>query len=83
MAHKAKRKLQKNKPEVWFVPVRGSYLPISRQGWLMYLPFIGYLILTLVAGVRYSSSTAIAVSIIILSWLAAGLVMTYVAAKKS
>lgn len=28
------------KKGVWFVRVRGSYLPASREGWLLYIPYI-------------------------------------------
>ena len=30
----------RNNKKKWFIAVRGSYLPSSRQGWLTYIPFI-------------------------------------------
>ena len=30
--------------KVWFKKVRGSYLPVSCQGWLIYVPFVGTLL---------------------------------------
>ncbi len=43
----AARKKQTKKPRkgAWFVRVRGSYLPVSWQGWLLYVPFT-YLIIS-------------------------------------
>ena len=31
---------KKSKGYPWFVKVRGSYLPRTREGWLTYIPFI-------------------------------------------
>lgn len=33
----------------WFIKVRGSYLPASREGWLTYLPLVTVGILLLIA----------------------------------
>lgn len=34
--------MSKKKTKIWFKRVRGSYLPSSTEGWLTYIPFIGY-----------------------------------------
>lgn len=34
----------KNNRKHWFQPVRGSYLPLSWQGWLLYVPYLVLLI---------------------------------------
>ena len=81
MARATKR--PKAKPEAWFVPVRGSYLPVSAAGWWTYLPFTAYLVFSLFAGIEDTSSTAIAILFIAPNWIAATAILTYVAARKS
>jgi hypothetical protein len=83
MAKKIKSKRAKAKSGAWFSPVRGSYLPVSAAGWWTYVPFIAYLIFSLVVGIRDTSSAAIAILFIVPNWVAAGIVMTYVANRKS
>jgi branched-subunit amino acid transport protein len=34
---------------VWFVRVRGSYLPVTKEGWLSYIPFAVLAVLPLKA----------------------------------
>jgi hypothetical protein len=78
-----KTKRPKAKPGAWFVPVRGSYLPASAAGWWMYVPFVAYLVFSLVAGINETSSKAVAVLFVVPNWVAATVVMTYIAARKS
>ena len=80
---KTKRKLPKLKPGAWFVPVRGSYLPYSPQGWLTYIPFTAYLVFTLIAGLNNTDSWQMATLFIVPNWVAAAAVMTWIAARKS
>jgi hypothetical protein len=40
MAQKKTHKAKVLKKRKWFIKVRGSYLPNSREGWLTYIPFI-------------------------------------------
>jgi hypothetical protein len=35
-----KNKLPKARKGAWFVSTRGSYIPVSWQGWLLYIPYI-------------------------------------------
>lgn len=35
-----KNKLPKARKGAWFVSVRGSFLPVSWQGWLTYVPYV-------------------------------------------
>lgn len=58
---KTKNKRLKAKPGAWFVSVRGSYLPASPAGWWTYVPFVAYLIFTLLVGVNNTSSLFIAI----------------------
>jgi hypothetical protein len=83
MRLKPKTKQPKPKPGAWFIPVRGSYLPASPAGWLSYVPFIAYLVFVLVGGLHETSSLARAVLFIVPNWVAAMVIMTYVAARKS
>jgi hypothetical protein len=73
----------KAKPGAWFVPVRGSYLPASAIGWLTYIPFAGYLILSLVIAARDLSSIGVAILFVVPNWIAAAAVMTWLARQKS
>jgi hypothetical protein len=77
------KKRPKVKVGAWFIPVRGSYLPASTIGWLLYLPFVAYLAFTLVICLNNTSSNATAVLFIVPNWVAAAAVMTYIAARKS
>jgi hypothetical protein len=81
MSKRTKR--PKAKRGAWFVPIRGSYLPASAEGWWIYVPFVAYLLFALVAGFNYTTSTAAAVLFIVPNWVAAAVVMTYIAARKS
>lgn len=63
--------------------VRGSYLPSSTQGKLTYIPYIAYLGFALVVGINASDSIAQAIFFIVPNWIAAVVVMTYVAAHNS
>jgi hypothetical protein len=67
----------------WFVKVRGSYLPNSWQGWLAYVPFIAYLLTVFIAVDRNSHSVSDTLYGIFPQWVAAAVVMTWVAANKS
>lgn len=77
------KKRRKAKPGAWFVPIRGSYLPISSAGWWTYVPFVTYLIFSVVIGISQTSSKALAVLYIVPNWIAAAAVITYIAARKS
>lgn len=80
---KQRPKRPKAKPGAWFIPVRGSYLPASTAGWLTYIPFVAYLVFTLAVGVNDTSSYAVAVLYIVPNWVAATVIMTFIAARKS
>jgi hypothetical protein len=69
--------------DAWFVPVRGSYLPIAWQGWLTYLPFVAYLVYSLFFAFDYTGNSLKAVLWIVPNWVAAAVVMTWIAKQKS
>ena len=83
MKRKTSRKLPKAKKGAWFVPVRGSYLPASPEGWLTYIPFTAYLVFTLIVGFRNTDTMSMAVLFVVPNWVAAAAVMTWLAARKS
>jgi hypothetical protein len=65
----------------WFTPIRGSYLPNSPAGWLTYVPFLAYLVFAMVVGWQQTNSTGMAVLFIVPNWVAASVVMTWIAAR--
>jgi hypothetical protein len=73
----------KRKKGAWFVAVRGSYLPVSWQGWLSYLPYIFYLVFSMEAAKYVTDSLLAAVLIIVPNWVAATIAMTWLARRTS
>jgi hypothetical protein len=80
MPKKTKSKVKKG---AWFVAVRGSYLPASWQGWLSYIPFVGYLAFSWHVAFWYTGTTPKAVLWIVPNWVAATAVMTWLAKRTS
>ncbi len=76
-------KTPKPKKGAWFVKVRWSYLPCSWQGWLTYIPFVAFLIGTLQLATRTESSIRGVLYIVFPEWVAAAVVMHWVASNKS
>ncbi len=73
----------KVKKGAWFVAIRGSYLPVSWQGWLTYLPFTAYLVFAVVMGWQQSNTVSKAILFIVPNWVAAAAIMTWVAKRTS
>jgi hypothetical protein len=67
----------------WFKKVRSSYIPISWQGWLSYLPYVAFLVLTYLYIMYSFGYSVMSLLIIIPNWVAAVAVMSWVASKKS
>lgn len=65
----------------WFKKVRGSYLPNSWQGWATYVPFIAFLVGSFLAVDRSSHSVSDTLLGIFPQWVAAAVVMTWIAAR--
>lgn len=74
---------KKSKRSKWFISVRGSYLPNSWQGWLTYIPFTAFLVAVALIGWHYSENHSVAVLYIIPNWVAAAVVMTWIAKRTS
>jgi hypothetical protein len=76
-------KKSKVRKGAWFVAVRGSYLPVSWQGWLTYFPFVAYLLFSWHVAFWYTGTTPKAVLWIVPNWVAAAVVLTWVAKRTS
>jgi hypothetical protein len=75
--------MAKKKPTKWFIKVRGSYLPNSWQAWVLYVPFVGFLVTVVIAAVRTQDSVSDMFYMIFPQWVAAAVVMTWIASQKS
>jgi hypothetical protein len=75
--------MRKRKNKKWFIAVRGSYLPNSWQGWLMYAPFLAYLLWAVWAGLKDTDNYTTAIMFILPNWVAAAVVMTWLAKRAS
>lgn len=81
----ASKGVQKNKQssKKWFIKVRGSYLPNSRQGRLTYIPFIAYLVAVMLTISDQTAAWPMKIMMISVQFVAAAVVMTWVAASHS
>lgn len=75
--------MAKKKKQTWFIKVRGSYLPSSWQGALTYIPFLTFLIASLVVTINNIEPLSLAILLIFPQWVAAGVVMTWIATRES
>ena len=74
---------KRSKKDRWFIPVRGSYLPNNWLGWLTYIPFTTYLVFTFIVAWQDMDTHAQAALFIIPNWIAAAVVMTWIAKRTS
>lgn len=77
------RTLPKQRKGAWFIPLRGSYLPATWQGWLLYIPYLSYAIISLVYVIDRAGSPLEIIINIVPYWLAALVAMTWIAKQKS
>ncbi|MEI7522467.1 MAG: hypothetical protein WCJ86_03290 [Candidatus Saccharibacteria bacterium] len=78
-----KRGSNKIKKGAWFVKIRGSYIPVSWQGWLTYVPFIGFLVSVLSVAFRTQNSASDIFYMVFPQWVASAVVMTWIASRHS
>lgn len=78
-----RRSIPKLKKGAWFVPVRGSYLPMTWQAWLLYIPYTVYIVASLVFVTEHAHSALEIVLNIVPYWVAALVLMTWIAKQKS
>ena len=71
------------KKKKWFKKVRGSYLPIAREGWLSYIPYIVFVIAIYAYAMIIFGYSITSYLFIILSWILAGAAMTWFASTHS
>lgn len=79
------KKYPKPTKGAWFVKVRGSYLPCSWQGWLTYIPYVGYLVVSMVVLIYYFGSRhwPLVIILYIPSAIAVATALQWVARNKS
>ncbi len=75
--------MAKHTARPWFIKIRGSYLPHSWQGWLLYVPYTLFLVGSAVVATSQETSLASTGFVIFSQWVAATVVMTWIAAAKS
>lgn len=74
---------KKSKKQKWFIAGRGSYLPNSWQGWLSYIPYSAFLVFAALIDWTHYNSHAQAGLVITADWVAAAVVMTWLAKRTS
>jgi hypothetical protein len=72
-------KKQRSKRTYWFYKVRGSYLPVSWQGWVLYVPYIAFLYVSLQYALSSRTTPADVFFVVFPQWVAAAAVMTWLA----
>ncbi len=78
------KKAKKSKhTKQWFYAVRGSYLPQTWQGWALYVPFVLFLVTVMQSAMRSHDSAGNVFYAIFPQWVAAAVVMTWLAKLKS
>jgi hypothetical protein len=77
-----KKKL-KVKKGAWFVKLRGSYLPRTWQAWVLYVPYVTFLVGTIVVADDGNQSRLSQLLTIVTQWAVAAMLMTWIASKKS
>lgn len=78
-----KRQKYTAKKGAWFAKFHGNYIPASWQGWLTYIPYIGFLIATMWY-VADTSNYVYEIPIRIMPyWICAAVIMIYIARRKS
>jgi len=79
---KSSKAKKQSKQQAWFKPLRGSYIPITWMGWLMYVPYIGYLYLTYIL-LMSNRPVLDTILFLIPYWIAGVVVMHWFAKLKS
>lgn len=67
----------------WFKKLHGSYIPRSREGWLLYIPYIALLGLVYWLAMSQFGYSIIALIVVLAGWAAVATGMTYIASKRS
>ena len=75
-----KRKIPKG---AWFIPIRGSYLPASWQGLILYVLFVTYLVAAVFIVAKHNASVLYIAMQVLVQWIVATIIMTWIAQRKS
>ncbi len=67
----------------WFTKVRSSYIPCSREGWLLYIPYIALLGLVYWLAMSQFGYSVTALAVVLAGWAAVAAGMTYIASNSS
>ena len=67
----------------WFIKIRGSYLPKTWQAWLSFVPFTAFLVTVVILAVQEGTILQSVFLEIIPAWVAAAVVMTWLAELQS
>ncbi|HUB93233.1 MAG TPA: hypothetical protein VMB52_01905 [Verrucomicrobiae bacterium] len=78
-----KKAIAKHRKGAWFTPLRGSYIPVSWKGWLTYIPFVAYLVYSIVVAFIYTGNAWKATLWIVPNFVAAAVIMTWIAKTTS
>ena len=73
--------MSKKNENIWFVRVRGSYLPCGWRGWLLYVPFVIFLLATLYLSSKGGRTYVGMVYFIFPQYVSALVVMHWLASK--
>ncbi|MEI6480949.1 MAG: hypothetical protein WCO19_01450 [Candidatus Saccharibacteria bacterium] len=73
----------KSKKSKWFKQVRGSYIPVAWQGWLTYIPYIGFLGVSAWVAQSNAGSGIGAVIGVVPYWVSALVIMSWIAKRTS
>lgn len=77
------KKIPKLKKGAWFVRVRGSYLPMTPQAWLLHCAMVGSVFAVISAAYSDTRSIALVILSTTLEIIGIGTIFTYIAAKKA
>ncbi|MHB1864819.1 MAG: hypothetical protein ACYCPS_01480 [Candidatus Saccharimonadales bacterium] len=69
--------------QVWFRPLRNSYIASNYKGALSYIPYIAYLSVSAYIPLYNLQSKVVAVFVVIPNWIVATMIMTMFAKKRS
>jgi hypothetical protein len=79
----SKKRATKSKKNVWFIRVRGSYLPASLQGWLTYVVFLSYVVITAIITFDINTSVWYQALATFSLWVTGAVILTFVAESSS
>lgn len=83
MAKARKQAKSKARRQVWFRKVRGSYLPVSSEGWLMHTLLVFSVIAVLIIATGDERDFQTVAITTVLQLLGVGVLFSYIASRQS